>query len=303
MRILSFLFTSLLIIAIVVGGGGLLAREGLMILGSSTVRSSLTILHQLSRDNLQFARQCREKGGNNSDVPTIGALQLRFIDNRNYVIEVICNQFQSDPIVIKNYTLPLFVTKSPGSAGIIWGNDRSAIQIEAFGRKEVLGVENEELKTYTAGSVDLGITPISTCAGYGFQCCQQETTAGQGQPFSGVNDCPKSCFNSCQPRPIFLSLNTDPFMDEITRVTTAAVGEPVTFIFVASYDAKVPVTSTIDFGDGQQQTFTALNGKASHQYACATGTCTYQVKLSAKASNGIEAAQTPIMSLKVRITQ
>lgn len=61
MRILSFLFTSLLIIAIVVGGGGLLAREGLMILGSSTVRSSLTILHQLSRDNLQFARQCREK--------------------------------------------------------------------------------------------------------------------------------------------------------------------------------------------------------------------------------------------------
>lgn len=93
-------------------------------------------------------------------------------------------------------------------------------------------------------------------------------------------------------------------MDEITRVTTAAVGEPVTFIFVASCnDAKVPVTSTIDFGDGQQQTFTALNGKASHQYACATGTCTYQVKLSAKASNGIEAAQTPIMSLKVRITQ
>lgn len=111
------------------------------------------------------------KKGGNIDVPTIGALQLRFIDNRNYVIEVICNQFQSDPIVIKNYTLPLFVTKSPGSAG----NGREMIEVR-FKSRHLVGkkfwvLKNQELKTYTAGSVDLGITPISTCAGYGFQCC------------------------------------------------------------------------------------------------------------------------------------
>lgn len=303
MRIISFLITSLFVIAVVVVGGGLLAREMLMIWGTSSVRSSLTILHQLSRDNLQFARQCREKGGNTSEVTTIGALQLRFTDSRSYVLEVICNQFQSDPIIIKTYSLPPFVSKSPGSSGIIWGNDRSAIQIEAFGRKQVIGVENEEVKSYAAGSVDLGVTPISTCSGYGYQCCQQETTAGQGQPFSGVNDCPKTCFNSCQPRPIFLSLNTDPFMDEIIRTTDATVGEAVTLSYVAAYEEKNPITVTIDFGDGQKQTLSTLSGKATHQYACSSGTCTYVVKLSARASNGIEAAQTPIMSLKMRIHQ
>jgi len=303
MRIISFLITSIIILAVLLVGGGLLARESLMVLGTSSVRSSLTILHQLSRDNLQFARQCREKGGNNSDVATIGGLQLRFLDNRNYVIEVICNQFQSDPIVIERYSLPMFVTKSPGSSGIIWGNDRSAVQIESFGRKEVLGVEGEEVKSYAAGSVDLGITPISTCAGYGHQCCQQETTAGQGLPFTGVVDCPKNCYSACQPRPIFLSLNTDPFMDELSRITDAKAGEPMTFSYVASFDVKTPITITIDFGDGQQETFSTLTGKASHQYACLTASCTYQVKLSAKAANNIEAAQTPIMSMKARISQ
>lgn len=303
MRIISFLITSIILIAVLAAGIGLAGREVLVMLGASTVRSSLTVLQKLSRDNLQFARQCREKGGNNPDIPTIGALQLRFIDGRNFVLEVVCNQFQSDPIVIENYSLPPLVMKSAGSSGIIWGADRSAIQLESFGRKQVIGVENNEIKSFAAGSVDLGLTPISSCAGYGYQCCQAETTAGEGQPFAGVNDCPKTCFNSCQPRPIFLSLNTDPFMDEITRTTTVTVGEPVTFNYVASYDENKPVSVRIVFGDGQQQDFSTLTGKATHTYSCASGSCTYSVKLFATASNGIEAAQTPIMSMKVLVNQ
>jgi len=302
MRVISFLFTSALILAIIGIGGGLLAREFLLTLGASSVRSALTVLHRLSRDNLQYARQCRERGGVTADVATIGGVQLRFVDSRNYVIEVICSQFQSEPIVVEKYTLPLFVKKTPGSSGIIWGTDRSAIQLEVFGRKQIVGVENEEIKSYAGDSISLGLSPISTCSGYGYQCCQQETTAGVGQPFSGVNDCPKTCYSVCQPRPIVLSLNTDPFVDEITRTTTAAPGEAVTFNYVASYEENQPVTVTLDFGDGQQQTFTTLSGKASHQYGCPNGGCTYAVRLSVRAQNGVEAALTPIMQLKVAIS-
>ncbi len=303
MRVISFLFTSILILAIVGGGAALLARELLLLAGASSIRSSLSVLHRLSRDNLQYARQCRERGGITTDVATIGALQLRFLNNREYVLEVVCNQFQSDPILIEKYSLPLLVIKNAGSSGIIWGNDRSAVEIEVFGRKQVVGVENEEIENFAAGSVNLGLTPISTCSGYGFQCCQQETESGVGQPFSGVNDCPKTCFSSCQPRPIFLSLNTDPFFDEITRTVTVTPGEPVTFSYVASYEPKEPVTVTMDFGDGQTETFATLTGKASHQYVCPNGGCSYTVKMTARAASGIEAALTPIMQLKVEISR
>lgn len=301
MRVISFLISSILIIALVTAGVGLIAREALLIAGGSSIRSSLTVLHRLSRDNLQYARQCREKGGITSDIPTIGGLQLRFFNEREFVLEVVCNQFQSDPILIERYSLPPLVKKSPGSSGIVWGNDRSAIEIEVFGRKQIIGVENEEITNFAAGSASLGLTPTSTCAGYGYKCCQQETESGDGQPYTGVSDCPKTCFSSCQPRPIFLSLNSDPFFDEITRTVTVAPGEPVTFNYVASYEQKVPITVTIDFGDGQQETFTTLTGKSSHQYNCPNGGCTYTVQLAAKSSNGIEAAVTPIMQLKVSV--
>jgi hypothetical protein len=92
-------------------------------------------------------------------------------------------------------------------------------------------------------------------------------------------------------------------MDEITRTTTVTPGESVTFSYVASYDEKLPVTVTLDFGDGKQETLTTLSGKATHQYACPAGGCTYNVKLSAKSSNSIEAAQTPITSMKVQISR
>ena len=301
MRVVSFLITSLLILVVLTAGIGLFAREALLLAGGSSIRSGLTILHRLSRDNLQYARQCREKGGVTADIATIGAVQLRFINNREYVIEVICSQFQSDPILVERYSLPPFVAKTPGSSGIIWGNDRSAVELEVFQRKQIIGVENEEIKTFAGGSVNLGLTPVSSCAGYGYKCCQPETESGSGQPYGRASDCPKTCFNSCQPRPIFLSLNSDPFFDEITRTVTVAPGEPVTFSYVASYEQKEPVTILLDFGDGEQQTFTTLSGKAAHQYSCPNGGCTYTVKLSAKAANGIEAAQTPIMQLKVSV--
>lgn len=301
MRIVSFLFSSFIFFAIFVVVGGLLAREGLLLAGSSMVRSSLTVLHKISRYNLQFARQCRERGGVPDDAPTIGAIQLRFITGRQYVIEVVCSQFSSDPILVEKYTLPPFVTKTAGSSGIIWSTERSAVELEVFGRKRIVGIENEQIKTYASGSITLGISPVSTCEGYGYACCQAETHSGTGQPYANVLDCPRSCFAQCVPRPLILSLNTDPFVDETTRTTTTLRGEPVTFAYVASYDQREDVTITIDFGDGQQETFSTLTGKTSHVYTCSQAECSYAVRLTAVSASGIESAATAITQLTVKI--
>jgi len=304
MRIISFIFSSFFVVAVLTVIAGLIGRESLLLIGSSKIQSSLTILERLSRDNLQIARQCREKGGTNADVATVGNMQLRFTNNKDYVIEVICNQFQSDPILISKDSLPVFVHKRAGSTGIIWGTDRSAIEIETFGRRKIIGVENEEIKSYSSGSVTLGESPQSTCEGYGYFCCQQETFSGVGQSFSGVSDCSRNCFSQCLPRPVVLSLNTDPFADDTKHTVTVVAGEPVTFSYVASYDIPdktKPVSVTFDFGDGQHESFTTLSGKTSHRYDCPRGNCNFQTQLSIKGSNGIAAALTPITQLKVHV--
>ncbi len=300
MRVIKFLVSSFFVIAIVSVGVGLLTREILLMVGSSMIRSSLSTLQRVSKDNLQYARQCREKGGVTLELATIGALQLRFLNNREYVLEVVCSQFVSDPILIGKYTLPPLVYKRPGSGGIIWGNERSTIEIETFGRRSIIGIENEEIKSYGSGSVSLGVSPQTTCQGYGYSCCQAETFSGVGTPFADVSDCPKSCYAACLPRPVILSVNADPFPDELRQVT-AARDQAITFTFVSSYEEskKDPVTTTLNFGDGQQQQFTTLSGRTTHQYACSAGKCTYLVKVAAKTAAGVESANTPVTQLKV----
>lgn len=301
MRVLNFLIVSALVLVIFGLGGALLVREVLLLAGGSAIRSGLTVLHRLSRDNLQFARQCRAKGGVTTDVPTIGQIQLRFISDREYLIEVVCSQFQSDPIVVERYSLPFLVRKTAGSSGIIWGTDRSAVELEVFGRRQVIGVENEEVQTFAGGGVTLGLSPTSTCQGYGYLCCEEQIAIGAGEVNNRVTDCPKSCFRSCQPRPILLALNTDPFFDEFTRTVKVAAGEPVTFSYVASYEVPEPVQITLEFGDGASQTLSTLTGKLSHTYQCATGRCLYTIKLRAVSASGVTAAETPITELKVEV--
>jgi hypothetical protein len=299
MRVISFLFSSLFGLAVVLIVGGLVGRELLLLAGASTIRSSLTTLHKISRDNLQYARMCREKGGNSIDGATVGALNLRFLSSTRYVLEVVCSQFISDPILVETYNLPFFVKKTPGSSGITWSPERSAVELEVFGRKTIIGIENEQITSFASGSVSLGLSPQSTCEGHGYMCCQNETHSGTGQPYSSVSDCPRSCFAQCIPRPLILSLNSDPFVEEGTRTATTPNGQPVIFTFVASYEKAEPVTITLDFGDGQQETFTKLNGSTNHTYSCPSGGCTFPVTISAVSKSGVQSTATPITRLTI----
>lgn len=300
MRILRFLFSSFIIIGALVVVAALLAREGLLLWGTSTVRSSLTELQAISRTATEYVRMCRQKG-TPADQVAIERLQLRFVDSHEYVLEVLCTQFTLDPIVIRSQKLPPFVEKIPGSAGIIWGNDRSGVVLQTFGRQRSVYVDKREITTGSP-STSLGTSPVSSCGGFGYMCCQEETQSGVGEPYTQVNDCPKSCYHQCVVRPVLLSLATDPFPEGQNRVLTITNGTNVTFSYVASFEGKQPVKVTIDYGDGAQDELNTLTGETAHTYACTPGReCQYTVQVKVVTAQNITSADTPLTRMTIKV--
>jgi hypothetical protein len=302
MRILKFLFSSVLVIGILMVVSGLIAREVLLLWGTSTVRSSLTELQSISRNATEYVRLCRQKG-TPAEVVAIERLQLRFISPTEYVTEVLCNQFLLDPIVVRRQSLPPFVQKKAGSSGIVWGDDRTGVTLEVMGRRGSVIVENRQISG-AAGNVALGQPgPQTSCQGFGYFCCQTETFSGVGDSYSQVNDCPKSCYAQCIARPVILSFTTDPLFDAQTRSLTIGTNESVTFSYVTSYDGggKNRPSIIIDYGDGTTENRAALTGDFAHTYTCKTNLCVFEAHISAKLPGNIVSADTPLTKITINV--
>jgi hypothetical protein len=230
----------------------------------------------------------------------IRRLQLRFTSPTAYVAEVICDQFPTDPILVKRGKLPLFVNKTPGYSGIIWGVEPSGIELELWGRYRTIGVIDHETRS-SALFKPHQLQPETSCSGYSQICCQSETQQGLGEVNSQVNDCPQSCFSACRSRPVVLSFTTDPFFEQSTRTLTLARGETVTFSFVTSSTEKLPPMVTIEFGDGQQESVNTFSGQISHVYECQSVQCSYTATIAAQDQNAVVSAVTPLTKMTILI--
>ena len=299
MRIIKFIFKSVLSTAILVSVGFLLAREILMFMGVSKVKSSLSTLRSASVQKSYFTK-CKEKGSVFIDGDDPAVMQLRFVSDNEYVLEVLCSQFSIDPILLERVQLPMFIKKVAGQTGIIWGDTRSGIALEAFKKQRSIGVEDRVITSFSTDS-ELGVGPITSCAGYGFSCCRYESEQGSGEQFSGSLDCPKTCFSSCEDRPIILSFNTQPFLNLKDRSVTINNGESITFSFVIDYGLTDSVAVEVNYGDGQVDSFYKDSQTFTHDYQCSKKECSYSVKLSAKNSQGISAVDLPIMNMLVLV--
>lgn len=303
MRILRFLAISsvvMLMLSLVVG---LIGREALLVWGVATMRTEVSKLRQISKKPAAYSSQCLQKGVQpDEDAPLIESYQLRFVSDTEFVTEVVCRQFRLDPIRVSSGQLPWFVRKVPGSSGLIWGQDSSAVELEVLGRHRTVLVEATELLYDRPGLVRLGEGPVASCQGYGFSCCELNTQQGMGDQLNGVTDCPRTCFRSCLSRPVVLSFSSDPFPDPQTRVAVATVGEPVTFSYVTDVSmVDVPII-TIVFGDGAEQVVTEPVGSVGHSYQCATAMCQFQARVVISSPDGVTAAELPVNSLTLQVT-
>ena len=301
MRVIKFIFKSTVFLALVGGAGFLLAREILLFMGISKIKSSLSSLRSISVQR-QYSAKCKEKGSISIGRDDPATIQLRFISSTEYVLEVLCSQFSIDPILIEQEQLPKFVNKVAGGSGIVWGDARSGVSLEVFDRKKSVGVEDRLIISPPIDD-ELGLGPTTSCSGYGFSCCKFESEQGGGQQFAGSTDCPKSCFNSCISRPIVLAFNTQPPIDLQRRLVIIAPGEAITFSFVVDPGLNNSVSAKLNYGDGQEEVFSGDKQIVTHTYRCSEKECFYKVKLTVESDMGILAADLPIMSMSVLVRE
>jgi hypothetical protein len=299
MRILKLIFFSLLFIGLTSAAVFFIGREFLLTMGTSAMRSSLKEVASVSKNSGIYAAECRKKGIVELDESSIKSIQLRFTSDTEYQIEVICRQFSLNPIIVKSSELPQFVRKTAGFSGVVWGDDLSGVAIESWGKVKSVFVEERGIYLGTLEDVQGAIGPLTSCEGQGFVCCQADTTFGQGDQLSNVNDCPQSCYSSCVRRPVILSVSTQPFFDLKTRILTATKGEQIVVAYVTDPAGSKELDLTINFGDGESQHMSEYADSVVHTYNCNKQSCRYNLEVTAINEDGIEAARTSITRVTV----
>lgn len=330
MRILKLLFFMSLFGGILLLIAYFLGREVLIYMATDQIKSSLNNLKQIKGEGL-YAKQCYSQGA--TDTSQI-VYQLRFTSPRHYVTEVLCSPHSSQAIKINEADLVTLVEKKPEYSGIILGENSSGLILAALGRQTGIVLELMEVSVVNElTETSLAKTgPTTNCAGYGYTCCDPISTLGKGRQLLNVLDCPKSCYYQCINRPIILSFNSQPIFEPGGRQIKISKGESVTFSYLISSNqagdldlqptaessnllieiqaflktiklqqsktAGSQLKITIDFGDGQRQNFTELQGVVDHQYQCPTTGCHYGAKLMVEQSS-VTAADNPLSKIEV----
>jgi hypothetical protein len=306
----------LLIIVLLGVGGFFIGREIIISWGVNSFKNALKSLEAQSR-NGSYATRCQNETGTAVTGLNVQT-HLRFTSDTEYVLEATCDQVSTKPILISKHTLPPYISKVPGTSGILWGEGRSAVELEVFHtlvteiarvanldlpylqKRVIVGIEAGEITEFAASETELGEGPVTSCTGYGFSCCQVETHIGVGESISGLNECPDTCFSSCSRRPVVLSFTTSPFTDPRTREVASANGGMVDFNYVIDTPGAASAQVTVDFGDGAPPAvMDETSGKVTHQYICDRPSCIYIAKISAVDTWQVSSYDAVLNSVKI----
>lgn len=338
MKVIKAIFSFFLILAFLVLVVGLGGRELVLLVGLNKLKSDLVQLKNLQSRG-DYLNNCISMGASAADNEQTYRVQLRFIDNQNYVTEVVCNGISNAPITVGADKLPFILRKVAGSSGVIWPMDNSGVRLEILGRIGEISLLNEginvKLKTTP---VDLEAGPPAACGGYGFVCCNPAQEKGLGDQLVGVSDCPDDCYSSCAYAPVVLAFNTRPFYDQTTGQLMIKAGEIVNFSYNVSGsqqqgfagqieesddaltrlmknlqslidkttkpNGEEKVQVILDFGDGQKENSFSLNNMVDHTYACASDQCQYTANVRAlNMTTGARSADNLVSSIKIIVNR
>lgn len=315
MRILQYAFFSLIFLVVGIFILFILAQEIFIFWGGSSLQGAIYALPKSGVTGI-----CQDYLNQYSEDKVKVGYQLRFVSDTTYISEAYCDPFNSNATEIKQTKLPPFVTKIPGSSGVIWGEAKSGIGITVFKdvyafiqdnvgidlsilkKQKYISAENETVVTESVFDT-YGQTPIAACEGYGFQCCDSVAEEGLGEQLVNTTNCERTCFSSCARRPVILSFMSDPFPDLDLRETYISKDTTIIFQYLIDTTTTQNPTVILDFGDGTQETSSGNSGSIQHAYTCETASCTYNANLAVIDSNGRTSAVTPLSGLKIVVTQ
>jgi len=301
MRVISFFFKSLMFLVVVGGLTFLISREVLLNISITQLKTGTSTLRAQKLQPGQPTVQCTNSPFAEVPVGIVEALQLTFTTNQAFQAELVCDSSIREPMILASFKLAPFVTKKPGSSGLLWGKTTTGLTLQLWGRQKSVILSGGELIS-NDGPLQIALQPgpIATCNAYGFTCCGEASGLGQGDQTMRVRDCPASCFALCVARPVLLAFTSQPFADPATRSLTLSDIKEVTFNYVVDFGAAKGGTVTIYFGDGQTQMLTDSSGSFTHQYLCAANACEYQSILTVSDTQGLQAMATNLSMIKIR---
>ncbi len=228
------------------------------------------------------------------------AIQLRFLDDHSYVVELLCTQIESFPQKIASGMLPRFVQKTPGSSGLYYalGYPRpTTFTLQSFFAKKTYALDSA-LYGETKQSIDV-TKPETSCAGYGYRCCDTIIERGVGASAkSGVTDCPLTCFAACVPRPHFIQFSAEPYPNSSREIEMQGEQLPVTFLYEAQELGGSIDRVRIEYGDGESQELGTAAGTFLHTYTCASQ-CKYSVRIVAYNTAGNSSLASDLTTLYI----
>ena len=330
MRILKIFFSSLLIIGLLLVIAVFFGRGLLLSIASQQLQQAQ---EQLSKHAHLTA--CREQFTSSDQAWG----QLRFTDARHYQLETVCSDFVKKPIVLDQRSLPLLVRKSAGASGFTFDEEQnpSQITLSCLGKKIVVFSEENQLDTaQEAPNLSYVAGPPASCQAFSYQCCREEVQQGVGTVQSLAEDCPRSCYASCQGRPLIVSFVGRPITHANSQQVEVQAGLPASFAFVVSDGqqelfadqlvakspagsqwwqailtalgqaepaavAQAPIITTIDFGDGQDYQTEDLQDTIEHVYTCKTDTCYFTAQISALDQLGSQAVSNESSQITVKV--
>lgn len=283
------------IVAMLFFGG----REVLLLLAKNQIQNEVEKMRAGTKSSNEYAVMCAKMFTITEQVYALEAIQLRFTSDHTYNVEIVCVQRESDPIALRSGSLPPFVSRLPGSSGLVFAYNRPAytyVEVSTYGRTSRLAYKD-------AGVTGKSQLPVAACEGWGYQCCDAITTVPVGGPASGqVTDCPGGCFSSCKQRPLILSFRSEPRLQAETRSVTVKKDQAVVnFSVIAANPGVVGGVKRVelDYGDGTRDTFTKEQISMAHTYSCATVTCSYTAKVVAYDADGLNSPDIRTSSMTV----
>jgi len=256
-------------------------------------------------------RRCLELGtGFDRGGESLVTPQLRFISDREYVLENLCAGFEFSPIVLGNYTLPMGVVKKPGSSGVVLASGAYSLSLLfrpewlesvplpefLLSREKTLFFEDKRVVEKLSQETD-NVRPATLCAGYGFECCDQVTAVGQGDSLPAT-DCSEGCFERCVPKPLVLSFSAKGY-DQYSRSLSISRNGQAEFFFTAS--AKPKTVVGLDFGDGQSWQGDLSTQTVNHTYDCSLSICEYIANITLTDPQGLSSYQNQLSSITVTV--
>ncbi|MEK7458155.1 MAG: hypothetical protein AAB612_01560 [Patescibacteria group bacterium] len=313
MRVLLLLAKFLVGLGLLVGVVFLISREGLLLWGQYTIQRDADRLRASAVNAKEYTTSCENTFPGIDSGNALSGLQIRFVDDHTYQVELVCAQHEQDPILLRTVSLPMFVTRMPGSSGLFFGVGKpihTTMELGLWGRRYRITVgDTAALQKSTQQSTTRMQYPESNCAGWGYHCCDVVTQVPDGLPVAGVaQDCRNSCYSVCKSRPLVLSFRSDPQQKTGVQgeqtVNLTADNSILAFAAIVSAPDAALQKVVIDFGDGSNEEFTKDQITTTHTYTCTTSAvCSFSAKIIAFDIDGLQSPDLPTNTIKIVVQQ